>query len=134
MKTMPEDEVAEVVVHELPGVNENKIVVRTGDLTRERAVFQDIRMERLAQLARWGDQHHPDGTGSDGKAAADQARQACQERAAAGTVTWRDILAEEVAEAFAETGREPLRRELIQVAAVAAAWVRDLDGREGDQC
>lgn len=42
---------------------------------------------------------------------------------------WRTILAEEVYEAFAETDPARLRHELVQVAAVAAAWVEDIDSR-----
>jgi len=40
-------------------------------------------------------------------------------------------MAEEVAEAFAETDAALLRTELIQVAAVIAAWVSDIDRRRG---
>ena len=40
---------------------------------------------------------------------------------AGGRGTWRHILAEEVAEAYAETG-DALSTELVQVAAVAVQW------------
>jgi hypothetical protein len=42
---------------------------------------------------------------------------------------WRDILAEEVAEAFAETDPDRLQTELIQAAAVVQAWIADLRSR-----
>jgi hypothetical protein len=45
-------------------------------------------------------------------------------------LTWRDILLEEVYEAFAETDSDRLREELIQVAAVALSWVDAIDRRK----
>ncbi|GGU13034.1 hypothetical protein [Streptomyces violascens] len=86
--------------------------------------------ERQAQLIKWGEQRHPNGTGGalDQRAARD-ARTACQYAAERGVVTWRDILGEEVAEAFAESDPAALRAELVQVAAVCAAWISDLDQR-----
>ncbi|MFL1381648.1 hypothetical protein [Nocardiopsis protaetiae] len=87
--------------------------------------------ERERQLATWGDQRHPDGTGLPGdREAADAARDRCAAEAAAGDPTWRAILAEEIAEAFAESDPDALRTELVQAAAVIAAWVHDLDRRE----
>jgi len=44
-------------------------------------------------------------------------------------VTWRDILYEEVLEAYVETDWSALRAELVQVAAVAVAWIEHLDRR-----
>jgi hypothetical protein len=46
-----------------------------------------------------------------------------------GTLTWTHILEEEVCEALAETDQERLREELVQVAAVACAWVECIDRR-----
>jgi hypothetical protein len=87
--------------------------------------------ERAAQLAKWGDQHHPDGTGRPGDTAeADRLRAACKANGSAED-NWRDILAEEIAESFAETDPERLRTELIQSAAVIAAWLADLSRRAG---
>ncbi|WP_306366987.1 hypothetical protein [Nocardiopsis sp. CC223A] len=86
--------------------------------------------ERERQLAKWGDQRHADGTGLPGdREAADAARDRCGAEAAAGDPSWRSILAEEVAEAFAESDPHRLRTELVQAAAVIAAWVHDLDRR-----
>ncbi|MEU4216216.1 hypothetical protein [Actinoplanes sp. NPDC026623] len=73
---------------------------------------------------------HPDGTGGTYDVIlADAARRACQREAEAGHRTWRSILFEEVAEAFAETAPAALRAELVQVAAVAAAWIEAIDRR-----
>jgi hypothetical protein len=86
--------------------------------------------ERHRQIEKWGDQRHPDGTGQPYfVAAADVARKECQSAAADGSVTWRHILAEEVGEAFAETDSEMLAGELVQCAAVIAAWLADLARR-----
>ncbi|WP_424863078.1 hypothetical protein [Streptomyces sp. MMS24-I29] len=97
---------------------------------------EEIDRERQAQLAKFGDQHHPDGTGprtaswgalvhSDDAAA--EARTRCQLAADRGELSWRHVLNEEVAEAFAECDPGQLRAELIQVAAVCAAWISDID-------
>lgn len=101
-------------------------------------VLFDVARERRRQDAKWGQQNHPDGTGPgvywqfyDYPAAelAGIIRRATQEAFAQGKGTWRDILNEEVAEAFAEDDPAKLRAELIQVAAVAAAWVEAIDRR-----
>ena len=93
-------------------------------------VIHEVYAERVAQETKWGEQNHPDGTGGRGRvASANAARIACQSSAERGEVTFLDILAEEVAEAFAETDPELLREELIQVAAVAVAWIESIDRR-----
>ena len=92
-----------------------------------------ILAERVRQLTRWGVQHRADDTGGATlRGEAEQAKRTCQaaEKFVAGGAGWRLVLAEEVAEAFAETNPERLRAELVQVAAVAVAWIEDLDSRE----
>lgn len=108
--------------------------------------LDDVAAERVAQDAKWGQQNHPDGTdtnwvdqirpafgwnGSEAMHAAKLARSDCQRAARRGEVTWLKILREEAAEAFAETDPAKLRAELIQVAAVAVAWVEAIDRRGG---
>ncbi|MFB7285473.1 hypothetical protein [Actinacidiphila glaucinigra] len=89
-----------------------------------------VDQERQRQLAKFGDQRHADGTGSkDQKQAAEAARNWCEDAFASGYGTWADILDEEVAEAKAEDDPAQLRAELVQIAAVCAAWVADLDTR-----
>jgi hypothetical protein len=91
---------------------------------------QAVDRERQAQLAKFGDQKHPDGTGNKSQQDdADRARSWCQDAFGSGYGTWADILAEEVAEAFAERDPAKLRAELLQVAAVCAAWIYDIDTR-----
>lgn len=93
-------------------------------------VLMDIDAERNRQDEKWGPQTHPSGTGSSFWAAQEEtAKAVCEVRAERGTITWKDILYEEVAEAFAEGDEARLRAELVQVAAVAAAWAEDIDRR-----
>jgi len=95
-------------------------------------VGYDVHDERRSQNAKWGEQDHPNGT--DGRDQnvhnANTAKWLTDAHAKAGTVTWRDILDEEVQEAFAEFDPRKLRTELIQVAAVAQAWVEAIDRRD----
>lgn len=101
-------------------------------------ILVEVAAERTAQDAKWGEQNHPDGTGEHtcwaGKFPQDApastlariARRETDDRAANGQVTWRHILLEEVAEAFAEHDAGwPgfLRSELVQVAAVSVSWL-----------
>ncbi|WP_275558565.1 hypothetical protein [Streptomyces sp. 5-6(2022)] len=97
-----------------------------------RQFAEAIDAERQAQLAKWGDQRHPDGTGAEYYAAmADEARDICQHAAKYREVgaPWALILLEEVYEALAETDPDKLRTELVQCAAVIQAWVSDIDRR-----
>ncbi|MEU0370609.1 hypothetical protein ABZ070_10150 [Streptomyces sp. NPDC006283] len=90
-----------------------------------------IDTERQAQLAKFGDQKHPDGTSNDptSRLMRDSARFLCELAAQRGDVTWARILDEECREVMAETDPAKLRAELVQVAAVCAAWIHDLDRR-----
>ena len=89
-----------------------------------------VRAERERQDERWGEQNHDDGTGEPGDAEnRDLIRERCEANFYVGAGTWRHILDEEVAEAYAETDPWKLRRELVQVAAVAMAWVECIDRR-----
>ncbi|MEU0656086.1 hypothetical protein ABZ485_28110 [Streptomyces albogriseolus] len=95
-----------------------------------RAFAEEIDAERQRQLAKFGDQHHPDGTGyPSSDTEADLQRHRCQAAFREGRGTWEHVLTEEVAEALAESDPDKLRAELIQVAAVCAAWIADIDSR-----
>jgi hypothetical protein len=90
---------------------------------------EDVDTERQNQIRQWGDQSHPDGTGRPGdRQLADHFRSVCKANGPQDD-NWRDIAAEEAAEAFAETDWSKLREELIQLSAVLAAWVSDGDRR-----
>lgn len=93
-------------------------------------VLGEVLQERANQTARWGEQNHPDGTGgSEFRERAGAMRVLCEVAAAEGVLTWADIFEEEVAEALAEYDDDRLREELVQVAAVAVAWVEAIDRR-----
>lgn len=107
----------------------------------------DVIAERARQDAKWGEQNHPNGTGPQSTPVAEivrgpgheiinrhfalglsfNAKAATDEHARAGSVTWADILLEEVFEALAESNPAKLRTELVQVAAVATQWVEAID-------
>lgn len=90
----------------------------------------ELDAERARQLAKFGDQKHPDGTGNtEQQKYAETARRWCQDSFGSGYGTWADILDEEVAEAKAERDPAKLRAELVQVGAVVAAWIWDIDQR-----
>ncbi|WP_242890171.1 hypothetical protein [Actinomadura litoris] len=102
-------------------------------------VERDVRAEREAQDRKWGEQNHPDGTGparvwvftGPAEFVAQTARGECERLFEQDAGTWRDVLLEEVAEVFAEDDPVALRDELIQVAAVAQAWIEAIDRRGG---
>lgn len=104
------------------------------------AVCREVIQERVRQEAKWGEQNHPDGT-TPGflwtalfrRSMAESAEIAKQEvdlDARLGQSTYAGIFLEEVFEALAEEDPARLRAELIQVAAVAVAWVESIDRRE----
>jgi hypothetical protein len=96
-----------------------------------------IDAERARQLAKFGDQRHPDlDPQADAEEQlnayafkADQWKEFNARRARDGRTAWDGILLEEVYEALAEFDPALLRAELIQISAVCAAWVSDLDRR-----
>ncbi|TQL21942.1 hypothetical protein [Streptomyces sp. SLBN-134] len=95
-----------------------------------RQFAEEIDAERQRQLAKFGDQHHPDGTGLPVyRHSARRYRDHADRAAASGVLAWRDVLLEEVHEALAESDEDSLRAELVQVAAVCAAWITDIDSR-----
>jgi hypothetical protein len=101
--------------------------------------LMNVGMERSRQFAKWGPQHHPDGTGSclpfqlvgglSYGLMEKRARDNCNLNAEYHDGTWADILLEEVFESLAEENLTLLRKELTQVAAVAVAWIEDIDSR-----
>lgn len=108
-------------------------------------VLADVAEERAAQEVRWGEQNHASGSSNglhslDGLMAAaigdpfaGSLKALCEHADEHGTVTWAHILAEEVQEALdvdEDDDRAALRKELVQVAAVAVAWVECLDRRD----
>lgn len=96
-------------------------------------VLLEVLGERGRQHRKFGDQSHvPDGTalwGKGNRSMATAARAATERASEDGDLTWAHILTEEYWEAMAESDPAKLRDELIQVAAVAAAWVEAIDRR-----
>jgi hypothetical protein len=90
-------------------------------------ILEDIRVERQRQLETWGVQCLADGTSADYELTAVKAQKLCERQHKDGTLQWLTVLAEEFLEAAAETDPVKLRAELVQVAAVAVAWIEDLD-------
>ena len=95
-------------------------------------VLTEVLMERHAQFARWGEQNYPDGTGPyelSGRWSFNPEVQKVRiaARVRRGWLGWSDILADEVAAAFVEEDQKLLRSELVQVAAVAVAWIEKID-------
>lgn len=93
-------------------------------------VTVDMWAERVRQVAKWGPQSHPDGTGYPGSVEnANRAKLLTDTAAREGELTWGLIFLEEVAEAMAESAPALLRAELVQALAVGAAWIADIDSR-----
>lgn len=86
-----------------------------------------VQQERERQIAKWGDQSLPLGTGSEeyGQLATFY-REQCQRNADEGVDTWADVLLEEVYEALAEEDPDFVEAELIQVAAVCLSAIEDI--------
>jgi uncharacterized coiled-coil protein SlyX len=91
---------------------------------------QSVLAELHRQDVKWGSaRQHPNGTGprfNFDAGLADHYKKVTDENFAAGRGTWADILTEEFYEAMAEENPRKLKVELIQVAAVAVAWVVSL--------
>lgn len=102
-------------------------------------VLAEVEMERAAQDRKFGEQNWRDGTGElFFQAEANRCRKACDAaygawkmNNASTLMSWRHIMLEETFEALAEADEAALRKELIQVAAVAVAWVEAIDRRKG---
>lgn len=113
-------------------------------------VLTEVANERVRQLRKWGRQDHlpsldtvllnrPGSCTAQRMAeeyevpTAVRAKFTTGIKAKRGDLTYADVLVEEVCEAIAELGDErSMRNELIQVAAVAVAWVEAIDKRLGN--
>jgi hypothetical protein len=93
-------------------------------------LLSEIASERLQQITNWPDcEHLPDGTGGVAvrQWSMEIAKHACDRAYREGEITHAHVFEEEAMEVLAETDPEKLREELIQVMAVCAKWVKDLD-------
>lgn len=95
-----------------------------------RNVLAEVASERRRQDDKFGEQNHRDG--ADGANSlvcgqlAEVMRDANEDRESR---SWTAILLEEAYEAGAETDPARIRAELVQVAAVAVAWIEAIDRR-----
>lgn len=101
----------------------------------QNAIMGDVQTERRRQDAKWGPVTDrldmPTGGDTVNTMFADYAKELVERKALAGTLTWLDILREEVYELSAEADSDwsAQRAEAIQVAAVAVAIVEAGDLR-----
>jgi hypothetical protein len=96
-------------------------------------ILSDVGEERQKQIEKWGQQTHifEANWTSKGIATPETFRNRFElEQNKTGGPCWETILLEEVSEALYEPDVAKLREELIQVAAVCAAWVEDIDRRK----
>jgi hypothetical protein len=89
-------------------------------------VFNEILMERIRQNEKWGEQNHPMTYKGFDYLECKQTLEIIRTWNDRETC-WRNVLAEEFLEAFAETDPEKQREEMIQVAAVAVQIIEYLD-------
>lgn len=117
---------------------------------RREALVRDVLTERYRQIARYGQERdYPDAPSAMPEVSAtmlqappaDRAKACCDRAFATGMGTWAHLLTEEFAEAMeaaaesegvGEPATASLRAELVQVAAVALAWLEAIDAR-GDR-
>jgi hypothetical protein len=94
-------------------------------------VLREVLAERGRQDAKFGEQNHRDSRGDhvDYDLAAQMANSERQLNEDPEHITWTSVLLEEVWEACAERDPAKLRAELVQVAAVATAWIEAIDRR-----
>jgi hypothetical protein len=92
----------------------------------------EVLAERRRQIAKWVDcEHVPDGTGGSGRTTyMNIAKNSCDRAYREGRLTHAHVFEEESAEVLAEEDPAKLRVELIQVMAVCAKWITDIDGRK----
>lgn len=104
------------------------------DINRVDQLLVEVSDERWRQQQKFGPQHHLRDRIAPGeleiyRVEADWCRNECDKHAKEGGASWTDILLEETFEALAESDPKKLRAELVQVAAVAMAWVEAIDRR-----
>lgn len=101
------------------------------DTIRLMSVLDEVQQERVRQEELWGIQRYPDGTGSMSH---DELANAYKQLNDHGDTSkkWTNILLEEVYEACSADDASALHKELVQVMAVCAAWIQDLDTRPRD--
>lgn len=92
-------------------------------------LFELVLREHDRARAKHGPQKYANGTGEDASlwVILDQVRTLVSLKTDLKTVTWAEVLFEEVLEVMNERDAQKLKEELIQVAHVALAWATKLD-------
>lgn len=104
-------------------------------------IVAEMLVERSRQDKKWGVQNHPSIIDPDrwgahydyGIPSEAAAKQACDDAAKFGEQTWASIAIEELSESVYAVNDELRREELIQLAAVALAWIECIDRRESER-
>lgn len=106
-------------------------------------VLNEVLAERIRQDEKWGEQNWPSfpewavhaihRAHYYGVPPEALAKRATEMRFANRVGTYGDIFIEEVAEAIGAPDEDHLREELVQVAAVAVAWVEAIDRRKAKE-
>lgn len=130
-----------MAINHVPGTGEPPSRMPNAPPGMASLVLHEVGNERARQDAKWGEQNHPDFTPTppdvfnytNGMRADEIAKCITDLKAKRGTLSFLDILNEEVVEASVEAAignTDALRVELIQVAAVAVSWVEAIDRRK----
>lgn len=99
------------------------------------ALVDEVHHERCRQVELWPNcEHLPDGTGGAGRGTYEViAKNACNRAHREDRLTHAHVFEEEAMEVLNATEAKDLREELIQVMAVCAKWVADIDSRVVDE-
>lgn len=94
-------------------------------------ILGDVWAERVRQIEKFGEQHREDGADpmTYGPIAA-RSRENFQNAEANGGATWHRALNGPFFESVSETDPAMLRASLVELAAVACAWIEDIDSRK----
>ena len=98
---------------------------------RALTVLNAVGLERIAQNAKWGVQHHRTEPPISPRTAGSviSTGTSAKTRPKTARLPGATLFQEEISKALAETDPVKLRAELIQAAAVLAAWIEDIDFR-----
>lgn len=94
-------------------------------------VYQQIKAERDRQDEQWGESNHASGTGIQYIDDANIARIMLDCANIQGEETWQIILRKWFFKAVSSPDSTTLRKRLVQVAAVAVAWIECIDRKAG---
>jgi|SRR5579859_5199996 len=101
--------------------------------TRMLAVMEEIVDERFRQDAKWGEQNYKGGNGLASHLGLAGVYKTLNDLPSIQK-TWKDVFLGEMHEALGATSDEELRQQLVQLAALAVAWIQAIDRKSnGDR-